>query len=605
VNGIVDMGVYSFQKALIDGVIESAFVRNESCKDMEAAWRRFGTRMVPAVKELLASPPSVLPLIDSSSMEQMLDEDTEMQDGDSVSSTMPKGLKALGLEQPLTASDCINPALITGPAAIAALSASIASMEVESQITPCMHAAGDIGISWGSSIFGPSYQPALASPPMSGSRARNPDMSTSPATSKPALTQPVEPVSTPAEPIIAESLLGEPIVAGTPPAQVIGGELSPPEPVKAESPPAEPIDAESPPAEPIDAESPPAEPLDAESPPAEPLDAESPPAEPIDAELPPAEPIDAESPPAQPIEADSPAARTTRAVSPSVGSIEAEASPIKIKSPQGDSIALESLRNQEIGPKSPLMKSVEAEAPVSKLLPPLWPMKMANIAPQNDVFDDSDGSNKINGEATAPGKRSGTLAARNKKAVKSKPKSAAIRGASSSAKKHRSRRPLAKDSGDHQASKRQRSQSLESEDPLSSSPAATRNATSSTSRPVPKKRRLVSPSEAAPMIAAFPPDPVAAEGDIVEYSDLLQATTESSNAMSDEPAISVGPRKLMKLDLPTAVYDAEVNEVRLETQAFCFPYEAVVWLIIRECIQAGLFALSCAGQLYWKTPGRR
>lgn len=80
------------------------------------------------------------------------------------------------------------------------------------------------------------------------------------------------------------------------------------------------------------------------------------------------------------------------------------------------------------------------------------------------------------------------------------------------------------------------------------------------------------------MIAAFPVNPVFADGPIMEYGDLLQPSTDSA---SDGPAMEVdvnlpGPRMVMDLQLPTAIYDPEADEIRIEKRAFCFPYQAAV-----------------------------
>src|SRR5271154_5570162 len=79
VNQAVDMGVYEFQKDLIDAVIEKAFVRDESCQGMTAAWQRFGERMVPAVQRLLASPAPILAA--AAALSSFLDEDGDIGDG--------------------------------------------------------------------------------------------------------------------------------------------------------------------------------------------------------------------------------------------------------------------------------------------------------------------------------------------------------------------------------------------------------------------------------------------------------------------------------------------------------------------------------------------
>ena len=57
VNSVVDMGVYKFQKDLIDAVIEKAFIQDDSCPGMIDAWCHFGEHMLLAIQKLMAAPP--------------------------------------------------------------------------------------------------------------------------------------------------------------------------------------------------------------------------------------------------------------------------------------------------------------------------------------------------------------------------------------------------------------------------------------------------------------------------------------------------------------------------------------------------------------------
>src|SRR5712691_10409370 len=82
INGVVDMGVYEFQKDLIDAIIEKAFMRDESCKSMTDAWHCFGERMVTAVQKLLVSPVPMLPV--PSTITPMVDEDEDIDNGASA-----------------------------------------------------------------------------------------------------------------------------------------------------------------------------------------------------------------------------------------------------------------------------------------------------------------------------------------------------------------------------------------------------------------------------------------------------------------------------------------------------------------------------------------
>ena len=199
VNSVVDMGVYQFQKDLIDGLIEKAFIRGEPCQDMEAAWRRFGNCMGSAIKGLLGSPPPpCLPI--AQGLLAMLDPDeAELQnEGDasgaygyinsgadaavgsdwsmrvlrfdqgeaaarhvftasgmlqlpfspflssSPSEASTARLMAPSLQHAYAPNGCIDPALIKSPPTISTLSAAVASMGFEAQAAPSMHAAGGI-----------------------------------------------------------------------------------------------------------------------------------------------------------------------------------------------------------------------------------------------------------------------------------------------------------------------------------------------------------------------------------------------------------------------------------------------------------------------------
>src|SRR5260370_2430472 len=79
INGVVDMGVYEFQKDLIDAVMEKAFIRDDSCPGMIDAWCRFGEHMLLAIQKLMAAPPPQEPIpIDTNSLKCMSDEDKDV-----------------------------------------------------------------------------------------------------------------------------------------------------------------------------------------------------------------------------------------------------------------------------------------------------------------------------------------------------------------------------------------------------------------------------------------------------------------------------------------------------------------------------------------------
>src|SRR5260370_39223071 len=79
INSVVDMGVYKFQKDLIDAVIEKAFIQDDSCPGMIDAWRHFGEHMLLAIQKLMAAPPPQEPIpIDMNSLKCISDEDEDV-----------------------------------------------------------------------------------------------------------------------------------------------------------------------------------------------------------------------------------------------------------------------------------------------------------------------------------------------------------------------------------------------------------------------------------------------------------------------------------------------------------------------------------------------
>jgi hypothetical protein len=107
VNEVVDMGVYQFQKDLIDAVIEKAMVRKNLT--MKGAWGRFGRRMITAVKKLLdSSPPSlpVMPLLDEE-LTALYDDDQDSVEGEDASYTV----RDAGAMSPVTQASGLTPAI--------------------------------------------------------------------------------------------------------------------------------------------------------------------------------------------------------------------------------------------------------------------------------------------------------------------------------------------------------------------------------------------------------------------------------------------------------------------------------------------------------------
>ena len=67
----------------------------------------------------------------------------------------------------------------------------------------------------------------------------------------------------------------------------------------------------------------------------------------------------------------------------------------------------------------------------------------------------------------------------------------------------------------------------------------------------------------------------------MQYNALLEPSSEANVKASEEPGIEVasppvGPLRVMQLDLPTAVYNKETDEVNIEIRPFHFPYRAQV-----------------------------
>jgi hypothetical protein len=101
------MGVYQFQKDLIDAVIEKAMVRKNLT--MKGAWGRFGRRMITAVKKLLdSSPPSlpVMPLLDEE-LTALYDDDQDSVEGEDASYTV----RDAGAMSPVTQASGLTPAI--------------------------------------------------------------------------------------------------------------------------------------------------------------------------------------------------------------------------------------------------------------------------------------------------------------------------------------------------------------------------------------------------------------------------------------------------------------------------------------------------------------
>jgi len=80
------------------------------------------------------------------------------------------------------------------------------------------------------------------------------------------------------------------------------------------------------------------------------------------------------------------------------------------------------------------------------------------------------------------------------------------------------------------------------------------------------------------MIAAFPVNPPAEGSNTLQYTDLLEPSAElavEGPGMEVDVPLSC-PQMVMKLELLTAVYNKETDEVMMELQPFHFPYTAKV-----------------------------
>ena len=597
VNGVVDMGVYQFQKDLMDDLIKKAFVRGKPCQDMEAAWHRFGNRMVSAIKGLLGSPQPVLPLI-AQGLSAILDpEEAELENEANISgaysylnsgadavmgsdwsmgvlrfdhgeaaarnvftaSGMPQSpfppflsssppeastarLMAASLQHTYTPNGCIDPALIKNPPAMSALSAAVASMGFEAQAAPSMHAAGSLGSSAG---------PIEAGSPPAG---------------------PFEDKSPPACSINAESPPAGPMEAKSPPAYPINAELPPAQPIEAESPPAGPIEATSPPTGPFDAKSPSDGPIAAGSPPAGPMEANSPPAGPIRAVSPPAGPVEVKLPltgpkanlPSEPFEATPPPAEPM-AVEPSCAEL------VKAEQPSAEHAVPKPPAITPAEAKSPSAEPIEAQSPSASTGLPEPPTG-------GNLFDD--GSDLS--DPDMPQEEPLASAAKGTKAAKRRLKSAVAATHLQSTTKRQPGRRVAKHAEGRPSKKRPRSLSMESED---SPPTTLGHAREHSLKPAPKARWLKPSDSEAPMMAAFLLDLTASGRPKMQYADLFQPSMEPADSGDDESAMDVdlpppGLRKVMNLMLPTAIYNSEADEIWVENQPFCFPYYATVCAII-------------------------
>ena len=163
-------------------------------------------------------------------------------------------------------------------------------------------------------------------------------------------------------------------------------------------------------------------------------------------------------------------------------------------------------------------------------------------------------------------------AAKGTKVAKRSLKSTAVTTHLKNTKKRQRGQRVAKHTEGHPSKKRPCSLSIESED---SPPAALSHAEKCSSKPAPKARQLKPPDSKAPIVVAFPLDPMASGRPKMQYADLFQPSMEPADSRGDELAMDVdlpppGPQKMMNLTLPTTVYNLEVDEIQVEDQSFCF-----------------------------------
>jgi hypothetical protein len=469
------MGVYNFQRALIDALIEKAFVRDVACQTPAQAWIRFGNRIRSAAKQLLESDAPVLPFV-SSGAEEAMDEDSTSEEEEEENSH--GNSHATPDQSAQTANNTPPP---------------------PRRLTP----------------FDPLPLPNLLDlRPPAKTLPSDPQNSTQGAEESLARLS-LEPSST-----RTKKPAPAPAPAPTPPPPQIRPRPSSP----------------------------------------------SPPNSPI-----------ANSPPHKSSPASTPSSSCS---SSSHATPTREQSPVEHRSSVPPLAASESGRESTIPPLASSPRLSNKGTADDQCAQPDDEDKENNSADQmiedaafgecEEEDSQAEEENMYGVKATAGGNRAQL---KGKGKAKAQPKS--NRPAKPAGSQKPAKPPPPSPKKPRRPFKRGHSTSVESVATTSKQPPARPK------KPLTKKGR-----QEPPLLAAFPTHPLICSDLVVPLSDLLEESVEqvddSPGTPMDTDSPSLGPRQVMAIKAPVAVYDEATGDIKFEEQAWDFPYRAQVWLVLKH-----------------------
>lgn len=605
VNGIIDMGVYEFQRDLIDAVIENAFIRDDSCSDMVAAWRRFGERMVHATEKLLASPAPPQPIfLESAGLEPIPDEGEDSADG--ADGTLEDDGSG-GAQLPLSSS---YPAVST-----VADTAAYNSTPCTSAMTgdnPSVASAS--AASFDSKSCGTVSAAAVAILPLRTSATAPSESANNHA--QPAV-HPRDPPLTPASDPLAVPISNAATATSNSSTNLKGSsELMPPPVLK--SPPPE-LAANS-----LNDKGLLTPPLASTTRPPKPATnslndeglLKSIAAHDITTRDPSDSSKDVMNGKGSPNPPHSAAA--PEIPSGNLNACSADPSDGRDSCISPTPAAVQETRPSNLNPSgadhsSPLGSPPSIKATSSKHAVTVAEASLGVNAAELFGSDDSLSDPEVR-DSSAPSSPSKVPVAKGKGEVADRKASSRSGMESGKPAKAPNLRPLelgtlprrpARNTGDNEVQKRPRSLSLESELPF----MLGRSSSSRGRKPLAKKQRRNPHPKVPPLIAAFPVDPPV-EGDTLSYPDLLEPSPALASGIDEAPGVNVdapplGVPMVMRLELLTPVYSVETDEVTLETRPFNFPYFAKVRSLAQMTCQCDLHMLCCTAERYGGASPRR
>jgi len=517
------MGVYEFQRDLVDAVIEKAFIRDDSCSDMVAAWRRFGEHMVHATRKLLASPaPSQPAPLETRGLIAMPDEDEDWAEGADDS---PQDDGSGGAQLPLnppsypavsnmadTAASNSTPHTSPVPVGAPSITSTVtASFDAESRGVVSATGAGILP-----SATAPSQPAYIHVEPVVPSK--EPPMTSA---SNPLPFQKAHDVLTPLR------------VSMTPLPEFASNDEGILNPIAAHDGTFK--DLDDPRNDVANGEEPPRSATAPETPPSKPCGAN-----------------DRNSP-----------MSTTPVAPPGTPLHNLHRGDNDLSNTRNSPASIEATGSKHAVPAAESPLGSKAAEPAANLFASDGSLSDMDVSESSGTSSPSPVRNaKGKGKAAqrAISNRSGMESGKPGQSIKLRPLEL---------------RPLVR--RENQPRKRQRSASSESELAMwLASPPGRRGQ----KKPPAKKQQRSPHTKVPPLLAAFPVDPPV-EGDALAYPDLLEPSPELASgsdqaAGMDVDAPSVGVPMAMRLELLTPVYSKERDEVTLETRPFNFPYLAKV-----------------------------